>query len=116
MESASDLSAFYIAPNDNILFTAEIINNSNSTRDVYAVLDVEYIKSKPALDSRWQVVAVGNCDGKGLAINAEEGKSKFAVTSQPMTMMKDGTIFGLSEWHFVSFYCSPVTSLRANIN
>lgn len=84
-----------MAPSDNIFFTAELVNNGNTTREVYAVLEIEYIKAKPVLDTRWQVVSVGQCDGSGLGVNAQAGKSKFAISSQPMTMMKDGTIFGL---------------------
>jgi hypothetical protein len=35
------------------------------------------------------------CDGKGLEVRPEQGKQKFAITSQPMTMLKNGIMFGL---------------------
>ena len=91
------LSAFYVSQKDNIMFTAEMINNSNATQSVYVVLDVEYVKRKPALTTSWHVLAVGMCDGKGIAILPEGTKTKFGMKSQPMTVQRDGFIFGVRE-------------------
>jgi hypothetical protein len=80
------------------MFTAEIINYSNVTQNVYVVIDLEYLEVKPDLTSTWHVLAVGTCDGKGMSIRPEEGKKKFALTSQPMTAQKNGHLFGIREY------------------
>jgi hypothetical protein len=81
------------------MFTAEIINYSNVTQNVYVVIDLEYLEAKPDFTSTWHVLAVGTCDGKGMAIHPEEGKKKFALTSQPMMVQKDGYMFGIREYY-----------------
>jgi hypothetical protein len=79
------------------LFTAEIINNGNTPKDIYIVLDFDYLKGSPPVTSTWHILGVGTCDGQGLAIQPEAGKKNFAIKSQPMTVQRNGTIFGLRE-------------------
>jgi len=79
--------------------SAEIINNSNTTKDVYIVIDIEYVKGKPARPTSWHVLNVGMCDGKGIEIKPEDkGLKKFVITSQPMTVKRDGSIFGIRKY------------------
>jgi hypothetical protein len=107
-EDERELSGFYVGPADDMFFTAEIINNSNATKEVYVVIDIEYLKSKPVLTSSWHVLGVGTCDGSGLEIRPEKGKQKFAITSKPMTVLRDGYIFGIRE--FMIHYLTPAFS------
>jgi hypothetical protein len=76
---------------------AEIINNSNITKDVYAMVDVEYIKEKPTLETVTHMMTVGMCDGKGMNIRPElQGETKkFTASSKAMTVQRDGYIMGL---------------------
>jgi hypothetical protein len=87
-----------LGANDVIMFTAEMINNGAAPREVYVVLDFDYLKGAPAVTSTWHALAVGTCDGHGIDVRPEAGKTKFAVKSQPMTVQRTGYIFGLREW------------------
>ena len=108
---APELAAYYVGPQDSISFIAEIINNSNSTMDVYAAVDVEYIKGKPAMESTMHLMNVGMCDGKGLDIRPDlhSGQKKFAMSSKPMTVQKDGDIIGLRKYPSLN---EPPTVIR----
>jgi hypothetical protein len=77
------------------MLTAEIINNGNAAREVYIVLDLDYLRGPPPATSTWHVLGVGTCDGQGVAIRPEPGKARFSVRSQPMTVLRTGHIFGL---------------------
>jgi hypothetical protein len=79
------------------MFTAEIINNGATPREIYIVLDLDYLQGPPPVPSTWHVLGVGSCDGQGIAIRPEAGKSKFTIKSQPMTVQRTGYIFGLRE-------------------
>ncbi len=83
---------------DVIMFTAEIVNNGAAPREVYVVLDFDYLKGAPPVASTWHVLPVGTCDKNGIAVRPEAGKARFTVKSQPMTVQRTGYIFGLREW------------------
>jgi hypothetical protein len=59
------------------------------------VLDLDYLRGPAPAISTWHVLGVGTCDGQGVAIRPEAGKTKFRVKSQPMTVLRTGHIFGL---------------------
>jgi hypothetical protein len=100
--SGSGLSGYYVGTKDNIMMTAEIVNNANTTQNVYITIDLEYLNAKPDLVSTWHVLGVGTCDGKGLEIKPEKGVTKFAITSKPMTFQRDGYIFGIRKYAIVT--------------
>jgi hypothetical protein len=77
------------------MLTAEIINNGAAAREVYIVLDFDYLRGPPPATATWHVLGVGTCDGQGVAIRPEAGKARFTVKSQPMTVQRTGYIFGL---------------------
>jgi Stress up-regulated Nod 19 len=88
-------TGYYIGAKDNIMLAAEIINTGPVTKEVYVVLDFDYVQGAPPVTATWHVLGVGTCDGQGIAIRPEAGKAKFSVKSQPMTVLRTGYIFGL---------------------
>jgi hypothetical protein len=90
-----ETTGYYLGAEDNIMLAAEIINNGDKAKEVFVVLDLDYLKGTPPVTSTWHVLGVGTCDGQGVSIRPKEGESKFAVKSQPMVVQRTGYIFGL---------------------
>jgi hypothetical protein len=93
-----ETTGYYLGANDAIMFAAEMINNGAAPREVYVVLDFDYLRGPPPATSTWHVLSVGSCDGQGISVRPEPGKARFTVKSKPMTVQRTGYIFGLREW------------------
>jgi hypothetical protein len=89
-------SGFYIGRTNKIILTAEIVNYSNSTQEIYSISEMEYIPGQPAgsLDVSMQVFSVTQCQ-KGnsqMMVDAPKGEKIFSFHSLNLTVVQDGYI------------------------
>jgi hypothetical protein len=87
-------SGYYVPKGDRIFLTTELVNYTNNTKTVYAVLDMEYLQGKTKYEVSTEAISVTQCDGTGTGIKAQPGVMKFGATSKNMTIQMDGLLFG----------------------
>jgi hypothetical protein len=85
-------SGFYFGKDHNILFTAELINYTNATKNVYIVLDMQYVPGQAKMDSSFESLSVTQCDGFAPTIALPASKKQFHMTSKDMVIQQDGYI------------------------
>jgi hypothetical protein len=85
-------SGFYLAADDKIVVTGEIVNYNNETKNVFAVSELEYLpgRVKAFKDVVTQILLVNQCDGNQLGLQAPKDKKVYSVDSQNMTAIQDG--------------------------
>jgi hypothetical protein len=66
--------------------TADVVNLSNKTRQIYAAAEIEYIEGKVPgmMDAAILMTNVGQCDGDLGIFQAPEGQTKFFVNGTEM--------------------------------
>jgi hypothetical protein len=96
-------SGFYVAKNDIVLGSGEIINYNDEAKKVYTVADIEYLPSKQSnfLEASIQSLFVTGCDwsdvGGALNLNLPPTVKKHTFKSQDMMVMQDGYIINLGK-------------------
>jgi hypothetical protein len=97
---------YYIGKSDKLMLSAEIVNYTNDTKQIYSVTEMEYVPGRPrgSLDMGLQILDVGQCDTKAGAggmsgmsggegmIMAPKDKKVFSVESKKMSITQDGFI------------------------
>jgi hypothetical protein len=92
-------SGYYIGKNDTVFLTAEIVNYTNDTKSLYAVVDLQYTPGNSNLDVTSETLSVTQCEGDGKAIRPEN-KMIFGATSKNLTLQHDGYIFDVREFFY----------------
>jgi len=84
-------SGYYVGKNDRIMMSGDVVNYKNETQTVFAKGEIEYIegKVKEALETNYQLIDVGICDGKSVMLEPPKGQTKFTYKGQEITMAKD---------------------------
>ena len=90
-------SGYYLGKTDRIVMSGDIVNYTNDTREVYSLLDLQYIEGKPTdyMEAVTQLWSVGQCDGQTGFIHPAPGVKKFSIKSKPMNVTQPG--------HFLAF-------------
>jgi hypothetical protein len=85
---------YYVAKNDKIFMTTELVNYSNQEKQIYMIIDIEYTSGKVAngYDVTSETLSVIQCDSESKAIRPQGDQKKFSVTSKNMTLNVDGYI------------------------
>ena len=89
---------YYVSPGDEILVNAEVVNLTNDTKTIYALIDIEYVPGKAKLEASPVTLSVGQCDGGGIGLTPTEGAKKWNLESKPMTIQSDGYIFAIRKY------------------
>jgi hypothetical protein len=108
-------SGYYIGKDDKTLMTGDIVNYTNETKEVYSLIDIQYIQGKPAghMEAVTQLWSVGQCDGMIGFVRPPPGQKKFALKSQKMTITQDGTFLawrGHLHGEFLSLFKNETNS------
>jgi hypothetical protein len=85
-------SGYYVGPKDRIMMNGDIVNYTNETKEVYALIDLQYIEGKPKgfMESVTQLWSVGQCDGQIGFVRPPPGQKKFSIKSRSMKVVQDG--------------------------
>ncbi|KAF2663448.1 hypothetical protein BT63DRAFT_119198 [Microthyrium microscopicum] len=86
-------AGYYLGKDDKIMLSAELVNHANTTKDVYAVTEIDYVPGQPAgyLDSGVVMFAMNQCDGWSMpSIRGWPGYNKFTIKGTPATAVMDG--------------------------
>ncbi|KAE9967906.1 hypothetical protein EG328_007910 [Venturia inaequalis] len=90
-------SGYYVGKDDKVTMAGDIVNFTNEKKIVYTMIDIQYVEGKPeghqeAVTQLWNV---GQCEGEGKVgfdiPKPRPDQKKFALRSQNMTMVQDGT-------------------------
>jgi hypothetical protein len=100
-------SGYYIGKNDRIIMNGDIVNYSNEMKEVYWLMDIQYIDGKVPdyMEVANQLWSVGTCDGQVGFVKPPPGKEKFVLASKDMKIMTDGL--------FLAFSMFLITSRRS---
>lgn len=93
-------SGYYVGAKDRVFMTMDVVNYGAETKEVYAVVDIQYVEGKPKgfLEGVTQLWSVGTCDGQVGFVRPPPGQKKFALSSKSMKIVKDGYFLAWSEW------------------
>jgi hypothetical protein len=94
VDTADFDGGYFIGKDDGIFLTAEIVNYTNNTKKIYAVVDMTFTNGRAKLDVSSETLSVTQCDGS-IGIRPKDGQKKFTVESKNMTVQMDGYIFGV---------------------
>jgi hypothetical protein len=88
-------SGFYVGPKDKMMSTAQVVNYSNKTKEVYARLEIEFVpgRVKDALDVGIQSMSVTGC-GINIAITPKKDDKSMSLKSRLFPVIEDGYIIG----------------------
>jgi hypothetical protein len=80
--------------------TMDVVNYRNDTKEVYAVVDLQYVEGKPQgfMESVTQLWNVGICDGQTGFVRPPPEETKFSLKSQSFKIVKDGYFLAFREW------------------
>jgi hypothetical protein len=95
---------YYVANKDKIFMTTELVNYSNQDKELFALIDIEYIPGKLAngFDVTSETLSVTQCDTENKGIQPQGNQKKFSVLSKPMTLNVDGYIMNQRKSSFTS--------------
>jgi hypothetical protein len=95
-------SGYYIGKNDRIMMNGDIVNYTNEEKEVYALIDIQYLESKPPgfMEAVTQLWSVGQCDGMIGFVRPPPGQKQFAIKSRSMKVVEDGYFLAFSEFNF----------------
>lgn len=94
----------------------DIVNFTNEKKIVYTMIDIQYVEGKPeghqeAVTQLWNV---GQCEGEGKVgfdiPKPRPDQKKFALRSQNMTMVQDGTFLAFRKTFPNSFAIDASTN------
>jgi hypothetical protein len=87
-------AGFIVKENPKVLLTSEIVNYSNSTKNIYVVSDLDYLEGHPQgyADSGWVLLSVTQCDGKDPLLHPPKEQKKYTYKSKQLTITQDGNI------------------------
>jgi hypothetical protein len=90
-------SGYYVGKDDKIVMNGDIVNYTNETKEVYSLIDLQYIDGKPAgsMEAVTQLWSVGQCDGQIGFVKPPPGQKIFSLKSQTMKVTQEG--------HFLAF-------------
>jgi hypothetical protein len=93
-------TGYYIGKDDKIVFSLDIVNYTNNTREVVSVTEVEYIPGKPAgvMDATQQMISPTMCDGDNSGTVKGKHQAKFTLESKEMVFLSDGILITPSEY------------------
>jgi hypothetical protein len=85
---------YYVAKNDKIFMTTELVNYSNQEKQIYMIIDIEYTPGKVAngYDITSETLSVVQCNSESKAIRPPGDQKVFSVSSKNMTLNVDGYI------------------------
>jgi hypothetical protein len=87
-------SGFIIKEKPKVLFTTELVNYSNTTKNVFAVSELDYLPGHPEgySDSGFALLSVTQCDGTNPLLHPPEGQKRYSYKSKVLTIIKGGHI------------------------
>jgi hypothetical protein len=87
-------AGFFLSKSDWVMLSAEIVNYTNETKQIYSVTDFEYIETPPkkALDTTMSIFDIDMCSTGNKSIEAPHGHTKWSAKSKKVQMTKNGYI------------------------
>jgi hypothetical protein len=86
---------FYLGPKPKVLGMMEVINYSNVEKQVYAVIDIEYVDGPipGGMAVSPEILSVTQCSGTDQVIQPMHGQKIFSIKSKDMVVNLDGYAF-----------------------
>jgi hypothetical protein len=97
-------SGYYIGQKDKLVLNGDLVNNSDETKTVYTLNEIEYIPGKVngMSEASMYVMVPGQCDGQFGVIFPSTQKA-FTVKGRALNVTKDVTILAFSKSPFKNF-------------
>lgn len=91
-------SGFYVGPDDRLMVTAEAVNYSNEPKDIYSLIEIEYVPGRipGAMDIGIQSFSVTGC-GIMVGFMPEQNETHQVFKGEPVTLINDGWIVSSSK-------------------
>jgi hypothetical protein len=86
-------SGYHIQKDAKILNNVDIVNYDKVAKDLYMVIELEYLPGKPAntLSAQHANINLGMCDTQdGLNVHGPQGQTKWSLRGSEMIVTRDG--------------------------